>query len=875
VIDWETSDECCPPGRGERGVIAPLASQALGAADMNRTSLSLESLFHRALNLSAGPARDAFLTEIAASDPLLHGELVSLLHAHETAGTCVSTVVEAAVDPAAREDHGADAVPAQRMAQAYLQSVDLGQHVMLQELLRALPAEERMECARRVALALLARTRSGEDAPLEAFADTPMPRVTGFMLKRRLGAGGLGEVYEAIDERLSRIVAVKVLHPHPEGGHRQRVLDEARKAAGLRDPAIVTIHAVVEEDACPPAIVMEYVEGYPLDKALVGLPFAQRARVLQEICRALAHAHQHGTIHRDLKPDNILVTPDLKPKILDFGLAVSADEAGAVRGGFEGTPAFASPEQAAGQPLTPASDIFSLGSLMFKVLTGRTPFNGRNVREILDAVCTANPPFPRDVANGVPEDLQAITLACLSWNPLRRPSAEQLAVELGRYLAGEPVRLRPALYTDILRRRLSEYAHEVVKWRHQGMISQDEADRMEAVHRRILAEEDHWIVDARRITLAQTALYTGTWLVVVAAVLLVWLVRNDMPPVLRWSCPLAATGSLLGMGLLAERRRESLAAAAFLAGAVLSIAPTTAALLSELRVFAQANPGVTQLLPHVFTNEQVLAAFAAAAALSGLALARLKMTGFAWTLALLGTVTYLAVLMLFNWLNWETHIAAMWCLPLVAMEVAALGFERFQRIRWALPFHLVALGALIVALDVMATSGRTLSMLGFAAGEGGFLDPKRLETFSLALNGSVFLGLMLLVERARSLDLRRIGRWLEVIAIPHWLMPLYFSATNHRDDRSVLADVGFYIGAVCILLLLGSWRGRWRLLLGAMGGVALGCHLLVDLDLVPARLFVVSIGLIGLLLAIGTYLYLRLAPRAQRTTSSFTAEDHK
>jgi serine/threonine protein kinase len=153
---------------------------------------------------------------------------------------------------------------------------------------------------------------------------------------------------------------------------------------------------------------------------------------------------------------------------------------------FEGTPAFASPEQAAGQPLTPASDIFSLGSVMFKVLTGRTPFNGRNMREILDAVCTANPPFPRDVANGVPEDLQAITLACLSWDPLRRPTAEQLAVELGRYLAGEPVRLRPALYTDILRRRLTEYAQEVVKWRHQGMISQDEADRMETVHRRIL-----------------------------------------------------------------------------------------------------------------------------------------------------------------------------------------------------------------------------------------------------------------------------------------------------------------------------------------------------------------------------------------------------
>jgi hypothetical protein len=218
-------------------------------------------------------------------------------------------------------------------------------------------------------------------------------------------------------------------------------------------------------------------------------------------------------------------------------------------------------------------------------------------------------------------------------------------------------------------------------------------------------------------------------------------------------------------------------------------------------------------------------------------------------------------LMHFNWLGWEAETAAMWCLPLVGMEAVALGFERLQRTRWALPFHLVALAALVLSLDVMAIFGPTLTMLGASASEGGFLDEKRLETFSLALNGLIFLTLMLCAERTRSLDLRRIGRWLEVIALPHWLLPLYSNATHHRENSWVIIDVAVYLAAVAALLVLGSWRGRWRLLVGAMAGVALGCHLLVDLELVPARLFVISIGLLGLLMAVGTYLRLRLAPR--------------
>ena len=146
---------------------------------------------------------------------------------------------------------------------------------------------------------------------------------------------------------------------------------------------------------------------------------------------------------------------------------------------------------------------------MFKVLTGRNPFPGETVREVLEAVAASAPPFPREVAVGVPEDLQAICLACMAWNAADRPGASEVAVELGRFLVGEPVRLRPRLYDDLLRRSISEYSNQAHMWATQSIISSDERDAMEVVHRRLLADEDHWIIDARRITLLQAILSGG------------------------------------------------------------------------------------------------------------------------------------------------------------------------------------------------------------------------------------------------------------------------------------------------------------------------------------------------------------------------------
>src|SRR6266704_3667780 len=223
------------------------------------------------------------------------------------------------------------------------------------------------------------------------------PSLPGFRIERELGAGSLGVVYAAHDEKLNRRVAIKILRCRAEEGLRQRVLEEARKAAALADPAVVTIFSVIDETD-PPAIVMEFVEGFPLDRFAAELTFEQKARLLREVARGLAAAHQTGLIHRDLKPDNVIVGPDMRPRILDFGLALSFDEGGRPEGGFQGTPLYASPEQVLGRALTSASDVFSFGSLMFKVLTGRPPFAGESFTEVFEAIASTAPPFLREVA---------------------------------------------------------------------------------------------------------------------------------------------------------------------------------------------------------------------------------------------------------------------------------------------------------------------------------------------------------------------------------------------------------------------------------------------------------------------------------------------
>ena len=239
----------------------------------------------------------------------------------------------------------------------------------------------------------------------------------------------------------------------------------------------------------------------------------------------------------------------------------------------------------------------------------------------------------------------------------------------------------------------------------------------------------------------------------VATILTVWMLRNELTPLWRWLLPAFFTLTLLAAGRVAQREREPLAAATFLAGAVLAMAPCMLALLAELHCFATPAANVKQLFPETFTNQQVLAALAAALAVSVVGLRRLKMTGFAWTTAALAAAGYVSLLLCCNWLDQKPEIQALWCLPLTALEPVALALERRGRVRWTLPFHLLALLALVVGLDVIALDGPTLKMLGVEGARWAFFDESRLKAFSIVLNGCLFLGLMLLTERAASLDL--------------------------------------------------------------------------------------------------------------------------
>jgi eukaryotic-like serine/threonine-protein kinase len=237
-------------------------------------------------------------------------------------------------------------------------------------------------------------------------------------------------------------------------------------AAQLQHPNIVAIHDVDEKDGRV-FIVLEYVEGRSLDQKLRGEgPLApnEAARLVADLASATHHAHESGIVHRDLKPSNILLDRNGTPKITDFGLAklmldrdiaqgdISLTEAGQI----VGTPAYMSPEQARGETdrIGPATDIFSLGAILYELLTGQAPFRGESVAQTLANLIERIPASLREVRPGIPRQLEAICMKCLEKLPERRyASAADLAGDLEGFLAGKPIKARaPGLWERLYRR---------------------------------------------------------------------------------------------------------------------------------------------------------------------------------------------------------------------------------------------------------------------------------------------------------------------------------------------------------------------------------------------------------------------------------------
>jgi serine/threonine-protein kinase len=264
-----------------------------------------------------------------------------------------------------------------------------------------------------------------------------------YRLERPLGHGGMASVFLAHDAELDRPVAVKLLAEGLAGdiAFRKRFLREARLAARLSHPNVVAVFDAGEADGGRPYIVMEYVDGTTLE-GRGPLPPAEAVALAVQACHGLAHAHAAGLVHRDVKPHNLLLRTDGTLKVADFGIARAAEATALTQiGSILGTAAYLAPEQAAGEEVTAAADVYSLGAVLYELLAGRPPHEPASIADLAD------PPEIRPVselAPNVPRRLEDAVMRSLARNPAyRQASADEFARELGDRPTA-PTRVAPA-----------------------------------------------------------------------------------------------------------------------------------------------------------------------------------------------------------------------------------------------------------------------------------------------------------------------------------------------------------------------------------------------------------------------------------------------
>jgi WD40 repeat protein/predicted Ser/Thr protein kinase len=361
----------------------------------------------------------------------------------------------------------------------YLQAVEAGgapdreellaRHPDLAGALRSFFANQ--EQFRQLAAPLGARPGDGREADQDTVPDVargadgaalpgggpggPPARFGGYELLEEIARGGMGVVYKARQPGLDRVVALKVIRDRATASAEevQRFEAEAAAASALEHPNIVPIYEVGEHEG-QPYFSMKLIEGGSLAQQFEGGRWAagdrrrqrKAAGWLAAVARGVHHAHQHGVLHRDLKPGNILLDADGRPYVTDFGLAKRVRDGAALTqpGAILGTPGYMAPEQAAARKgVTTAADVYGLGAILYEALTGRPPFRGPTPWDTLIQVIEREPPRPRAVDGGIDRDLETICLKCLRKDPRERyASAEALADDLDRWLADRPIRAR-------------------------------------------------------------------------------------------------------------------------------------------------------------------------------------------------------------------------------------------------------------------------------------------------------------------------------------------------------------------------------------------------------------------------------------------------
>ncbi len=341
----------------------------------------------------------------------------------------------------------------------YLRRIDRGEHVDQAQFIAehaefADALREYFETAERVErmAAPPDETLDSDSPPTASSPPLDVIRYFGdYELLEEIGRGGMGVVYRARQVTLKRIVALKMILAGQLASDDdvKRFHTEAEAAANLQHPGIVPIFEIGLHEG-QHYFSMGFVDGESLARKVAEgpLPPREAAQIIEQVTRAIAYAHEHGVIHRDLKPGNVLIDRDGQPHIADFGLAKRIeDDSDLTRTGqIVGTPSYMSPEQASGSldEIGPTADVHSLGAILYTLIVGRPPFQSANVRDTLNQVKTQEPVSPRQLNAAVPRDLETICLKCLEKERHRRyASAEELADDLRRVINNEPIKAKP------------------------------------------------------------------------------------------------------------------------------------------------------------------------------------------------------------------------------------------------------------------------------------------------------------------------------------------------------------------------------------------------------------------------------------------------
>jgi len=655
-----------------------------------------------------------------------------------------------------------------------------------------------------------------EESLTEAEVREEPERLSGHKILGEIGAGGMGRVLLGYDERLNRKVAVKILgqRHRAEEPVRTRFMHEARALAQISHPNIVHIFSLGPPDELP-HFVMELVEGKSLVEAGRALTPRQKAELMRKVALAADFLHEHGIIHRDLKPTNILVSADLEPKILDFGLAqhLENDVRRVTRPGeIMGTPDYFSPEHTQpGVGFDARSDVFSLGAILYELLTGSPPFHGETFGEQVRLIREQEPTLPRRRNPEIPGDLQDVCLKALEKKPENRyATAREMADDLERFLAGEKVHAVPTAYSNLMSGKIEQHLRELEGWRAEEIVSEHEFEVLRKDYGRLVEREDAWILNARRLSLPQVSLYLGAWILTVGAALLFLFQFVDLSGTLGVLVVAGVAALMADRGLRLWKSGQLRVGIAYLLAFCLLLPIALLVAFGAYHLFARvaANPK-WELLGHISetfkqtTNAQIW--WAVLLSLPAYVWLRrfTKSSVFSLVFAVMAAWLWMVTLMRMGMLEWWDADPGKLYIRLI--PAALLFFAIALAVEWrrlandSRYFYPIAVVFTFAAMSGLASDHKPYqqwleSLLPWTRGQIEYL---------FIINAGIYLLLEVICERFSGAQMRAVGKAFRFAIPGHVLTSLFFlglEATDRWKDR--LGDLSMKKEARAFELLL-------------------------------------------------------------------------